>query len=96
MRQCANSILRDSTCGCLSTCATKTGEEIEANISFKTLFQCYKKPRKVCQTLVTTKPKVVTEQASEIRNLSILLNIENTYLYALYYRYLKRCADILP
>jgi len=24
--------------------------------------QCYKKPRKVCQTLVTTKPKVVTEQ----------------------------------
>ena len=36
------------------------------------LFQCYKKPRKVCQTLVTTKPKVVTEQASEIRKLSIL------------------------
>merc|ERR1719278_586772 len=27
--------------------------------------QCYKKPRKVCQTLVTTKPKVVTEQVPQ-------------------------------
>ena len=26
MRQCSNSILQDSTCGCFSTCATKTGE----------------------------------------------------------------------
>ena len=26
MRQCANSILRDSACGCLSARATKTGE----------------------------------------------------------------------
>ena len=39
---------------------------------FMPFLQCYKKPRKVCQTLVTTKPKVVTEQASEIRKLSIL------------------------
>ena len=38
------------------------------------MFQCYKKPRKVCQTLVTTKPKVVTEQASEVQNLSVVLS----------------------
>ena len=39
-------------------------------------FQCYKKPRKVCQTLVTTKPKVVTEQASVLSH-----EIENSNLH---------------
>ena len=46
------------------------------------LFQCYKKPRKVCQTLVTTKPKVVTEQASEIRNILHSSSRKKTKLHA--------------
>ena len=28
--------------------------------------QCYRKPRKVCQTLVSTKPKIVTAQVSPV------------------------------